>query len=83
MGVFFNHYSIKITKLSHNGKTGGGTAYMVKFKNYKLDNIEVSGINITIATNTGKSSKLSKLAHDIARKLGTANIPENYDLLNL
>lgn len=56
---------------------------MVKFKNYQLSNIDVSGINVAIATNFGKSSKLSKLAHDIARKLGTANIPENYDLLNV
>ncbi len=71
------------SKLSHGGKTGGGTAYMVKFKNYQLSNIDVSGINVAIATNFGKSSKLSKLAHNIARKLGTANIPENYDLLNV
>ncbi|MBV6625270.1 MAG: beta-lactamase family protein [Rivularia sp. (in: Bacteria)] len=70
------------SKLAHNGKTGGGTAYMTKFKNYELDNIDVSGINIAIATNFGKSSNLRKLADDIARKLGAVNIPQNYDLLN-
>ncbi|MCK6695310.1 MAG: serine hydrolase, partial [Thermoanaerobaculia bacterium] len=70
-------------KLSHNGKLGGGTARIVKFtKGYiSSDNTDLSNINLAVCTNGDVStSALGELLDEIAKVVGKANIPANFDL---
>lgn len=72
------------TKLSHNGKITGGTAFIAKYPDGYIakSGIDLSNINIAICTNNGDASTdaLSALATEIAKVVGQKTIPEHYDL---
>lgn len=75
-------YSNGGKKLSHGGKIRGGRAVIVKFKKgYKLNGIDLSDINVAICANINSVKGIYKLADEIAKVAGQANIPNSYDLL--
>ena len=70
-------------KLSHNGATGGGTAYICMFpKGYTSSSTggSLSEVHVAVATNTGgvSTSELAKLADAIALAVPKAGIPPGY-----
>lgn len=70
-------------KLTHNGKTEGGRAVIIKFTpGYKaIDNTDLSNINLAACANGAVSTnKLDALLGEIAKIVGKANIPATYDL---
>jgi CubicO group peptidase (beta-lactamase class C family) len=60
------------TMLSHGGLTGGGTAYVVMFRQ--------SDICVALNTNIGTSGSLAGLARNIALEVPARNVPFNFDL---
>ena len=72
-------------KLSHNGKTKGGTAYVVMYPDgYHGGGQDVGGIHIALASNIWTSaSALSSLASKIAVEVAKSNIDESFDLWNV
>lgn len=70
-------------KLSHNGKTGGGTAFVAMFpKGYiSNNNLNLSEVHVAIATNVGTSTgDLSSLADKIVLAVPVSNVPATFDI---
>lgn len=82
-------------KLSHNGSTGGGTAFAAMFPDGYISNggKDLSRVNVVIITNVNAQSKdkngnplpsitsqLSDLADDIALAVPDSNVPASFEL---
>ncbi len=68
-------------RMDHNGLLPGGFSYIVKYKgNFALQGQNVGGINVAVLFNVRKSAGHEDLAEAIARLIGSANIPTDYDL---
>ncbi|MEM6451012.1 MAG: serine hydrolase domain-containing protein [Cyanobacteria bacterium P01_D01_bin.105] len=69
-------------RLSHNGKTGGGTSYIAKYQDYRIGNTDVDGINVAVVTNSGSAGtgNLRNLAQGIATEAAESSVTVNYDL---
>jgi CubicO group peptidase (beta-lactamase class C family) len=68
--------------ISHSGKTGGGSSYIIAFPpGYKANSGEdLSDVHVAVASNTQTStSHLKTLASRIAKAVTNANIPSNYE----
>ena len=69
-------------RLSHNGKTGGGTSYIAKYQNYAVNGTTVDGINVAVVANSGNAGtgNLQRLAQGIATEASESSPVVNYDL---
>lgn len=69
-------------RLGHNGRTGGGTAYIAKYQGSKIDGVTVEGINVAVVANSGDANtgNLRALAHDVAVQAAGSSFPVSYDL---
>ncbi|MEM9089462.1 MAG: serine hydrolase domain-containing protein [Cyanobacteria bacterium P01_F01_bin.53] len=81
-GVKCDDSSCNNRRLSHNGRTGGGTSYIAKYQGSEIDNVTVDGINVAVVSNSGdaKTSNLRRLAHDLAVQAAGSSVPISYDL---
>jgi hypothetical protein len=73
-------------KLYHNGKTGNGTSFIAKYKQYdmtiKKNSAKANNIQIAVVSNSGDTSttQLEKLADELAILVHNAGIFDDYDL---
>lgn len=68
-------------RMDHNGIVSGGFAYIAKYKGgFELSSVNVGGINVAVLFNVKKSAGHKSLTEEIAKLVGSANIPANYDL---